>query len=633
MSLADIKNKLYKKEPEKDLSRHAESEFDPVASSQNENGKVFSTKDAWEKKKGGLSPEQKKAIKIGAIVLGAIILIIGAVFAVYKIKQSAFSIDRVSVEVTGPAESESGKSLTFEINYKNDNRVNLENAVLRVTYPENFKPEESSNFKPEGLLAGSFNLGEIKKNSTGKAILNGRMFSPTGSLIYIKASLIYNPSNLSSQFTATGQMGINVSSAPITLEIMAPQNVSSGDEVNYLITYKNTGEKGLDSLKLRLIYADGFTFSHSDPAVFESNSIWYIGQLASGQEGKIVVNGKLEGERDEVKPIKAQIGVDDNGNFVSFSEESADTKIFFSPLTIAQTVNGVTSLNVNPGDHLQFEINYKNEGNIGMNDVVIKEILDSPVLDYSTLDKEGGAFDINDKTITWKASDYKGLKSLEPGQSGNIHFSIKVKNVIPVSGANDKNFVISSLAKIDSPDVVTSVEANKIIAGNKMDIKLNSKLVLDVRGYYNDSMIKNSGPVPPKVGEETTYTLHWLASNVSNDIGEAKVETVLPTTATFTGKIFPEDSRLTYNERNNSLVWDIGKLEAGKGILSPELEVSFQVKIKPSPDQVGREVNLLGMSDFSAKDLFTGENIKFSADGKTTNLIEDSGLSGHEVVN
>ncbi|MFH1183292.1 MAG: hypothetical protein V1690_03450, partial [Candidatus Moraniibacteriota bacterium] len=352
-----------------------------------------------------------------------------------------------------------------------------------------------------------------------------------------------------------------------------------------------------------------------------------------GQEGKIVANGKLEGERDDVRPVKAQVGTDSGSGFISFNEESADTKIYTSPLVISQTVNGVTSLNANPGDYLQFEINYKNEGDIGMNDVIVKETLDSPVLDYSTLDKDGGIFDINSKTITWKASDYKELRSLEPGQGGTIRFSIEVKEVIPVSGANDKNFVITSLAKIDSPDVVTLVSANKIIAGNKIDVKLNSKLVLDVKGYYNDSAIPNSGPIPPKVGEETTYTLHWRATNVSNDIGEAKVETTLPTTATFTGKTFPEDSRITYNERNNSLVWDIGKMEAGKGILSPPLEVSFQVKIKPSPEQVGREVNLLGKSDFSAKDLFTGQDLKFSAGGKTTNLTEDSNLTGHEVVN
>ncbi|MFH1182654.1 MAG: hypothetical protein V1690_00120, partial [Candidatus Moraniibacteriota bacterium] len=441
------------------------------------------------------------------------------------------------------------------------------------------------------------------------------------------------PSNLSSQFTAANQLGVNITSAPIALEVMAPQNISSGDEVNYLVTYKNTGEKDIENLKLRLIYPEGFTFSRSDPAALESNNVWYIGRLAPGQEGKIVANGKLEGERDDVRPVKAQVGTDSGSGFISFNEESADTKIYSSPLAIAQTVNGVTNLNANAGDSLRFEINYKNEGDIGLNDVIVKETLDSPVLDYSTLEKEGGVFDVKDKTITWKASDYKELRSLEPGQGGTIRFSIEVKDIIPVSGANDKNFVISSLAKIDSPDIVTLVSGNKIIAGNKIDVKLNSKLVLNVKGYYNDSAIGNSGPVPPKVGEETAYTLHWLATNVSNDIGETKVETVLPTTATFTGKTFPEDSRITYNERNNSLVWDIGKMEAGRGILSPPLEVSFQVKIKPSPDQIGREVNILGKSDFSAKDLFTGANLKSSADGKTTNLIEDSGLAGYKVVN
>jgi uncharacterized repeat protein (TIGR01451 family) len=286
----------------------------------------------------------------------------------------------------------------------------------------------------------------------------------------------------------------------------------------------------------------------------------------------------------------------------------------------------VASLTANAGDTLRFEINFKNIGSIGLKEAIVSEKLDSSVLDYASLEREGGFFDQNNKTLTFKASDHPVLRSLSPGEGGTIKFSIRVKGVIPVSSANDKNFVISTLAKIDSPDVPTPISMNKIVAGNKMDIKLNSKLILDVKGYYSDAEIPNSGPIPPKVNEETSFTIHWVAANVSNDVTGARVEAVLPTGVLMTGKTFPDSAKISYNERTNSLIWEIGNMAAGAGILSEKKEVKFQVKMKPSPDQIGREAPILGKSTFTAKDSFTGEDLRFETDAKNTQLREDASV-------
>lgn len=623
MSLFNIKNELYKKEPDAELLRHERSEFDPVSATDNSFRKTEMPEDAWAEKNDGLAEGNKKTIKFGLMIIGGIILTVALVIGFYKIRQSFFAEERLTVFIEGPVETKSGKLITYEIKYKNDNRADLKNAALKISFPEDFKPEENANFKTEGTMVGTFNIGDIKGYSEGQMVFNGRAYSPKGNLIKIKAELSYTPSTVSSIFTADNQLIVNILSAPITIEVMAPQNISSQDEVNYLITYKNEGTESFENIRVKVDYPERFTFSNSNPRSSESNNIWYVGNLAGGQSGKITIVGKLEGNRDEIKTVKAMIGANNNSSFVSYNEENTQTKIVSSPLVISQAVNGLNSLNANAGDVLQFEINYRNEGNIGLCDVIVTERLDSPVLDYTTLDMRGGAYDSDSKTIVWKAADYKELKNLAPGQGGVIKFSIKVKNVIPVESANDKNFVISSLAKIDSPDVPTPISMNKIISGNKMDIKLNSKLVLDVKGYYNDSNISNSGPLPPKVSEETTYTMHFILSNISNDVEGAKVETVLPTSVVMTGKIFPEGSPLEYNERMNSIVWRVGNLEAGTGVLSSRKEIAFQVKINPSPDQAGNEAPLMNESIFSARDTFTGESISARMSGKTTNLLED----------
>lgn len=615
------------------MSAHSPSEYNPELAKIDPSQKL-TAEDLWAEKKKGLGREEKKAIKKGILILVAVIFIILVFVISYEIKKISFNETNASISISGPDQARSGKLLTYEINYQNSNLADLEKAVLKISYPDNLKPDDTPNFIVDSPTSGHFDLGTIKGKNSGKVIFNGKAFSPKGALIYLKAVLNYQPKNFNSQFETDDQLGINVISSPLSLEIQAPQNVASGDEVNYLVAYRNDGAETFENLKIKIDYPEQFSFSSSDLKTFEGNNIWYIGNLSSGQEGKIIINGKLEGDRDQIKSAQVFIGADNKGEFLSYNEESADTKIISSPLLITQTVNGVADLKVNAGDTLKFEINYRNNGNIGLKDVIVKETIDSTVLDYGSLKISGGSFDMDNKMITWKAPDVANLKILEPGQVGKISFSIKVKEVIPVASENDKNFVISSVAKIDSPDIPTPISMNKIISGNAMDIKLNSKLVLTVKGYHTDPNISNFGPIPPKVGEETSYVIHWLVANVSNDINNAKVEANIPTNAVMTGTTFPDDARITYNERNNSIVWEIGTIKAGTGIISAPQEVSFQVKIKPSPDQAGKEVSLLGESKLTAKDLFTGEDLSQTAGKKTTNLIEDKTIvDGNRVAN
>ena len=623
MSLADIKNKLYKKEPEKDLSKHDESEYDPkVAVDEKTKGK-FSTVDAWEAKRVGLGKEGIKAVTLGLLIIIGILIVLAGLIGAYKYKQGSFGEERVSITLSGPGEIKSGDLITYEISYKNNNRASLQNAILSINFPDNFKPEGSSSLIVDSPSSGRFLLGVIKSYSEEKVSFQGKAYSPKGSLIYLKAELNYKPSNFNSQFAVKHQLSVNVLSFPVILEVLAPQKLANGDALDYLISYKNNSNQDFDNMKLRAEYPEGFTFSRANPQASESNNSWYIGHVSARQEGKILINGKLEGLRNDFKVVRVDIGSSE-GDFVSFNQETASTKIDTSPMAISQTVNGLTDLKANAGDLLRYIIYFKNEGEIGLRDVIVTEKIDSPALNYQTLRLDlKGAFDSTSKTITWKASDFKNLAHLEPGDQGKIEFSIKVNDVIPVASANDKNFVISSIAKIDSPDIPTPIDSNKIIAGNKIDLKLNSKMIIGVKGFYNDAQIKNSGPLPPVVGQETTYTLHWSAINVSNDLTNSKVSMDLPTGVKYTGKKYPENSNLTYNERTNSLVWDIGNLPSGTGVISSAKEIAFQVVIKPSPNQIDSAVGLTGTSTFSGHDTFTNEDLSATAEKINTSLRED----------
>ena len=77
-------------------------------------------------------------------------------------------------------------------------------------------------------------------------------------------------------------------------------------------------------------------------------------------------------------------------------------------------------------------------------------------------------------------------------------------------------------------------------------MKINSKVILEVEGYHKDKNITNSGPMPPVVGSETTIALHWLITNISNDISGVRVAAHLPTGVIWKDKIYPEGENIPF---------------------------------------------------------------------------------------
>jgi uncharacterized repeat protein (TIGR01451 family) len=302
---------------------------------------------------------------------------------------------------------------------------------------------------------------------------------------------------------------------------------------------------------------------------------------------------------------------------------------------VSQSLDDKTDFNVNPGETLRYSIQYKNNGNIDLQNVIITEEIDSRILDFSKLEASNkGSYSAMQKMITWKASEIPGLANLSPGAEGKITFTVPVLDRIPVENANDKNFTAVSTAKIDSPSIPNPIGSNKIIASNILELKLNSRVVLDEKGYYNDANLQNSGPIPPKVGEESSYTIHWNIINVSNDISGAKVVSSLPSGVKWLGKIFPENEEITYNERNNQIEWNVGTLKNGIGILESTKSVSFQISIIPQINQIGKEVVLLNPAVLTGKDLFTNADVKVEVPEKDNKLPEDLSIgTNYKVVN
>jgi hypothetical protein len=280
---------------------------------------------------------------------------------------------------------------------------------------------------------------------------------------------------------------------------------------------------------------------------------------------------------------------------------------------------------VNANDILIFKINYQNTGSVPLRDVILTETIKSPILDYTRFSTTGtkGGVDSTTGKITWTGSQVDALKVLAPGAGGQITFTIPVKEKIDVKSVSDKNFSILAVASMDSPDIPTPEGANKQIASNAVNIKLNSKLLMSLKGYFNDADIQNTGPLPLKVGQETTFTMHLDLSNISNDITDAQVVMNLTPGVKWKNNYLSKNESVTYDDRNNLLTWNIGSLPAGIGILTDPKSLIFQIGVDPSQTDVGNFAPLITSTTFAATDAFTKHNLTLKLDAKNSNLTED----------
>ena len=554
-----------------------------------------------------------------ALVLGGIALVMLIGGLVFKARTALFSEERVEISITGPKNVASAEETTFTVTYANNNWAGLENVMLLVSYPESFHPEGDKALLIKGSLL-EIPLGEMKANTENKVSITGKFYGSKGDLASLEAKLHYTSKGISTVFEKSMRFGVNVASSPLTLEITAPVEAVPGQDVEYVIDYNNVSDLSFTNLRVKLEYPDGFQFVSAEPRPSEGEAIWYIGNLNAQAQGKIIVRGVIAGQRDEYKRVRGMIGFfQGDGKFVAYAENERQMRIVASPFALSQTVNGLTDITVSPGENLQYVIRYKNESNVGMRDAIVSVEINPTLLDMSQLTLKRGAYDAARKMITWKASDIPSLGRIEPGASGEISFSVPVLQKIPAG--SEKNLSIRSVAKIDSPDIQTSIGSNKIIGSNMLLVKLASLANMEVRAFYADTLLPNSGPVPPKVGQETSYTLRINLTNSSNDLSSARVSVMLPTNVQYKGRFAPGEEVVTFNERSNELVWEVGTVSPAT---NASRQLAFQVTMVPSPGDVGTVLMLMNSATFTAEDTYTHQNIRIEVKDKNSDLTDDA---------
>ncbi len=566
------------------------------------------------------NPRQKKILIIASVIFLSVVILSSAGFYFWL---TSFKKSRVDFNILGPTQVSSGESVIYQISYWNNTNQILQNAILAIRYPQD-------SLVTNGKSIQNIDLGNIGVGGGGKQEISLAFIGLDKSIQKLQATLSYKPQNTTSTFENEAVKEVAINGSALIIDFKAPENVLPNTRNSYLIYYKNNSGKVFESVSIEARYPQNFIFVSSNVTPAKSNNTWNLGDLNPNEEGEINFFGVLKNA--ENANFEFDIGVRLNDKFFKVKHISSQVSLTALPIEINISVNNESNINVNPGDFLQFKISYKNNASIALSDIVLHASLDGLMYDFSSL-KTTGFYNGQDNTITWNAGNVDEFRDLKPSSSGELEFQINVKPLYIVRTFRDKNFLLSVLATMETLTVPPSLAIKSLSVSNDLALKVNTKAELKTKGYYFDKNIKNSGPLPPKVNQTTTYTIHWLVSNYSNDLDNVIVKTILPEGVSWLNKKAGSGAAtLEYNDRTNELIWNIGKISAGVGVLLDPYEVIFQVALTPSIKNVNNVMAVIGNSNLTAEDTFTGINIEAAALALKTDMPDDSGVGFQKSV-
>lgn len=537
------------------------------------------------------------------------------------------SADKIDIAISGPVAIPGGETLTLDLDISNHNSVPIKLADLSMEYPSGTRSADNvdADFSHYRETLGTLEPGEHVKR-TVKAVLFGAEESEQT----IHTTLEYRIEGSNAVFHKSQDYKVVLSSAPVTLQTQALSEVSSGQDVQIAVKAHANSASTLQHVILTAQYPAGFQFTSADPKPRGDNASWDLGDLAPGEESTITLHGTLVGEENDQRVFRFAIGTPSVSNpqelgatFNTAQSALTIRKPFIGLQLALDGEGGLGDHVVKSGNDVQAAINWQNNLQYPITDVHITAKLSGSLYDRNQIKEGNGFYKSQDNAVVWSGETSGALSSVNPGESGQVNFSLTPAD--ESASTFNQGYVQIELTvdgrRLSENNVPETLEAHLT-----RKIKVGTDLQLASRVVYSTGPFKNTGPIPPRAEQDTTYTVMLSVANTNNDVNNAKLTTKLPSYVKYLGNVSPQSEKLSYNPVSGQVTWDIGAVPAGAGTKTSVRQVAFQISLNPSLGQVGSTPQLVDTQTLSGLDRYTGAMVQTTNRELTTELPTDSNV-------
>ncbi len=550
-----------------------------------------------------------------------LLVIIGGSFLIFFSLKTKPTRPLVEIEINHPFLLRKGVPFNFEVNISNQSNIILKNASLILNLPSQglFLSNQNSEIREE---IGDIGSGSVFRKKF-EAVVNQELKDK------IKVLLVYNLDS-KQRFEQIFEKEINIEKSGFEFEIEAPQEVLSGVPFEIVINYKNNSGYNFEDLFLETEPSPTFKFLSSN---FQPdsplNNFWRLGALNAGSSGKLIIQGVINSPQKSFFSLPVTLGNYFLGQKIILERTDLSILINPSPISVSVLINNKTDYVARIGESLVYTLKYKNNTEKPLNNLVIKIKLLSDLFDFQTIQTRG-EFDALTNTLVWSSQNLSELRKLNPGETGSLNFSVRLVSNFPIKNVQDKNFLLKIEGTIDS---LSEKGESQRQADFSLETKVSGYIIVDTQVFYRDpaSKILNTGPMPPRIGQATQYTVHFFVRVYGVDVRDVEVRTFLENGVSWKGVTKSNTESLPeFNEMTKEVVWRIDKIQANKGVVNDPLEAVFQIEAIPSQNHLGQYQPLITRTLIRAFDEFAGLTLENFDVGVNSSLPDDQTINKEE---
>lgn len=530
----------------------------------------------------------------------------------------------IDLQVIAPTLIDGGKEATVEIIITNRNRTTLELADLIIDYPEGTRDPADLT---RALTHERQSLGTIRSGEQVKKTATAVFYGGEGSQQRLAVALEYTIAGSNAVFVKEGSVDFVIGSSPVSLSVDMPQEAVAGEPFPVTVTVRSNSDSPVEDVLVEGQYPFGFTLLEASPAAEVGGLIWRLGTLEPGTSETLRLTGVLDASEGDERVFRFVVGSDAD-------ETATSVRVPFLTQPHSLTVNRPfiagslrvdgktgTSISAAAGRTLQGTVEWQNNLSESLSDVEMVLTFEGPMLDTSSISVDNGFYNSGSRSITWTKSEDPSLSQVAPSEGGSFSFSFATER--PGEGGTlYTNPTVHLNLTIRGTREGASGNQQSVSTAANMQVTLASNISLSAQALHFDGPFTNSGPMPPRAEEQTSYSIVWTVRNSSNAVADGAVAATLPSYVRFITAA--PGSGITYDEASRTVRWNIGDINAGVGYTQPERQAAFQVMLTPSDSQVGQTPTLTGAAVLTGQDRFAQISVQASAEAPTTNLPGDS---------
>ena len=543
-----------------------------------------------------------------------VVLVVALFGAVLFVLRRGFDPGDVSVELDAPQFVTVGEEAKIALVVKNGSGTALRDINATLFLPEGISRDASQSQRLEPI--------ESKQQRTVEFLVpvtaNARDFTA-------RTSVRFRAGTLSATFEKTAERPILVSAAPVRISLSFPSDISAERPFTFFIRYQSDATAILEHIGVVLQKPGGFSIDSARPrhTLLDNQALWDIGPLRPGEEGEISVTGKFA-TGDPSGEFVAQLGLLDDGGralelrFAEAREKQTAVREELGLTLFVQQVENPGEVIVFPGETVAVALELSNESGRALENVIVDVGIAHRDLDQKSIAANPAFRRLPSGSYRWDASTIPQFSQFSPGSSGTITFSIKLANAITMKGFEDANQSF--------PVEVKVFAEGRTQAQRSTLAKIGARLALRGDIYYNDSMYINTGSLPLRVGQTTTFTMRILVLGGTNGFRNSVARFVLGPSVSFGETLLPSSAAVSWDETTREVAWNIGNLTAGTGILQPPRELVFRIDATPRQEDAAKPLLLIDSGVLSGQDDFTGRVVDEQISGVSSDALSDPGF-------